>query len=175
MPEFSRSTLRSFANLRENVIKAAHFSAANKLTATTSVFLSHSHHDKELARNAAEFLRCHGVTVYIDWLDEEMPTTISVATANKLRTKIEENRKFVVLATSNSLNSKWVPWELGFADGRIRLDRIAVMRILEDSGAYRGSEYVGLYPRIEQINSSWYVVTRPEIKLIRLEDWLKSP
>lgn len=53
--------------------------------------------------------------------------------------------------TENSKNSKWVPWELGFADGIKILGDIAILPILRSAyGDFSGVEYMGIYPKIQE-------------------------
>ena len=115
-----------------------------------SVFLSHSHKDKDFVTDAKRFLGSHGVDVYVDWQDPGMPDGISAATATALRAKIESNKKFVLLATNNALSSKWVPWELGYADGLKGTEHIAVLAVKPDGKEWAGNEYVGVYPILEK-------------------------
>lgn len=88
------------------------------LTSKTTVFVSHSHKDADIIESAIQFLLSVGLLVYVDWLDPTMPQTTSGETAVKVKNRIVECEKFVVLLSENSKDSKWVPWELGFADGK---------------------------------------------------------
>lgn len=62
------------------------------------------------------FLENFGAKVYIDKADKELPEKTSAETGVKLKNRIAQCQKFVVLVTANSKNSRWIPWELGFAD-----------------------------------------------------------
>lgn len=84
----------------------------------TSVFLSHSHLDAKIIKPVVVFLRSMGVDVYVDWMDETMSKATNGETAQKLKTKIKENEKFIFLATENSLISKWCNWEVGYGDAQ---------------------------------------------------------
>jgi hypothetical protein len=46
-------------------------------------------------------------------MDEGMSDVVSGETAKKLKERIKEQKKFLVLFTHNSKDSRWVPWELG--------------------------------------------------------------
>ena len=82
----------------------------NRYLATTTIFLSHSHDDKEEVKRAVVFLRSIGVRVYIDWLDPSMPPFTSAETADKIKKKIKECNKFILLATNSAIASKWCNW-----------------------------------------------------------------
>lgn len=117
----------------------------------TTAFLSHSHKDKTLAEGVQVYLKKQGWDVYIDWLDEEMPEAISAATATNLQAKIMNSEFFLFLATQNSCKvSRWCPWEIGYADGKKERSKILIIPTQDDNGYQYGSEYLGLYRRIEK-------------------------
>lgn len=142
----------------------------------TTVFLSHSHKDAGLVRNAVAFLKSLSADVYVDWLDEEMPDETSPETAKLLKEKIKEHDKFIVLATENSKNSKWVPWELGYADEVKGMRRIAVLPVAESASSYSGTEFVEIYPFVrKRFNSDEWVVNCDDPVIFKeLSDWLTS-
>jgi hypothetical protein len=76
-------------------------------------FLCHSHKDEALALGLQAVLRDRGFHLYIDWQDAEMPPTPNAETAARIRTRIRQCQLFLFLATQNSMNSRWCPWELG--------------------------------------------------------------
>jgi len=95
------------------------------------VFLSHSHADKELIEIAIALLRKERAEIYIDHKDPEMPETTNTQTANRLREKIKQCDRFVVVASDKATKeSRWVPWELGFADG-CKYDHIVILPVKE--------------------------------------------
>src|SRR2546425_6409381 len=65
--------------------------------AAVTVFLSHSHKDRDLIEPSVAFLRSHGVKIYVDWMDEGMPDVVSGETAKKIKKRIQEQKKFLVL------------------------------------------------------------------------------
>jgi hypothetical protein len=140
-------------------------------TVRPSVFLSHSHKDKDLVGHAVRFLKSQGVDVYVDWLDDGMPSSVSGETAVQLKAKIKEHAKFVLLATNNSADSKWIPWELGIADGEKTLQNIASFPVAQTDRAFHGSEYIQIYPRIENINNDWWVYLGGVV-CVQLRKWL---
>ena len=136
------------------------------------IFLSHSHSDKDLVLPAVLFLKSQGVEVYVDWLDGEMSDRTSGETARKIKTKIKEHDKFVILVTENSKNSHWVPWELGIADGEKGIPRIASFPIRNEDREFTGNEYFSIYPRIQEVSSEWYVWLDDPISFKKLKQWL---
>ena len=144
-----QATLRS-ARSRERVVES--YSAKAAFTAgRETAFLSHSHHDRQLAEGLQTYLKEKGWNVYIDWLDESMPEKVSAETAVKLKGKIRECNLFLFLATANSCKlSRWCPWEIGIADGEKGTNRIIIVPTQDDNGHEYGSEYLGIYRKITE-------------------------
>ena len=139
-----------------------------------SVFLSHSHADQELVEPAANFLAGLGVKVYVDWMDPKMPAVTSKETAIILKLCIRIYRRFLVLVTERSLASRWVPWELGYADGIKKPSDLAIWPIRESLVATAPNEYIQIYPRIEQASdNNWYVFQPSSSQgALTVKDWL---
>ena len=112
------------------------------------VFLSHAHQDRTLATGVAGMLGSMGISVYIDWLDKAMPPSPNRVTAQKLKKKIEDCDLFLFLCTKNSKASRWCPWEIGYADGVMDIDRI-VMVPFHEGNDLSGNEYLHLYRRLD--------------------------
>lgn len=79
-----------------------------------------------------------------------MSETTGGTTAGRIRTVIRSADVFLFLATSDSMISRWCPWELGFADGVKRNEQIAVVSTRDGSGNYYGNECLQLYLHIDQ-------------------------
>ena len=127
----------------------------SKATATTSIFLSHSHLDKDVVEQAKLFFENLGITIYVDWADETMPERTNGTTAQIIKNQIiTVNEKFVLLATNNAVTSKWCNWEVGIADPfKLPSKRMALLPLADNSGSWNGNEYLQIYPRIEKNNS----------------------
>ena len=166
-----KASMQNFAALEASNARDAGSKRAGRIS---SVFLSHSHLDKDLVLPAVTFLKSQGVQVYVDWLDGEMPPRVSGETARKLKTKIREHDKFIALVTENSKDSHWVPWELGVADGEKGIPKIASFPIRSDDKEFTGNEYFSIYPRIENINSNWWVWLADPVKIVALSSWLSA-
>ena len=174
MAYITRSELRAFGTPRESTAKAEAGRSERRTDSETQLFLSHSSRDRDLVGDAVEFFRRQGVKVYVDWTDGEMPDVPSPETAERLKEKIRENRKFVLLASQNSLASRWVPWELGLADVIRGLDHMTVMPVREGGQDYSGSEYVAIYSTIHSTtDGDWAVVLPGSNNGIRLSYWLR--
>lgn len=155
-----------------NESKRSSASAASIIT----VFLSHRHsEDQSLIKKVKGFFAEQGATVYIDWLDKDMPEVTGAETAEKLKTKIKQCKKFVILATPESIKSIWIPWEIGLADQIKGFANMAILPIVDDENTWDQREYYRLYSRITEIEQGWCVV-KPENKFTgdKLTDWLRS-
>jgi TIR domain-containing protein len=149
----------------------------SRYSATTSAFLSHSHSDLEQAyvNQAIVFLRKAGVRIYIDSDDSSMPPFANGETATKLKQRIRLCDKFILLATVNSINSKWCNWELGLGDAHKYPEKIVLFPLAEDSGTWNGTEYLKIYARIEESDfvADYFKVIYPDGSSFSLMEWLK--
>lgn len=146
----TREELRSYAAEMGTAETARVRKAAASRSLVGSTFLSHSSKDDDLVAGAIRVLENHGAQVYVDEIDPEMPPYTSEKTAALLITRIRDTSRFVLLASKNSKESKWVPWELGIADGIKGTPKIALFPASDSSydKAWASWEYLGLYDRI---------------------------
>lgn len=170
------SSIKSFTGF---VNEARSFSKSN---ATISIFLSHSHNDKDLIQQAITFFRTLNITVYVDWMDDTMPEKTSGATASLIKSKILLNDKFILLATDAAIISKWCNWEIGIGDAyKLHNDKICLLPLADNKGHWTGNEYLQIYPRIEPVQKDNYSlydnifrIKYPDGKETWLNDWLKK-
>lgn len=132
-------------------------STASRLTAKRigqpSAFLCHSHKDAGLALGLQTVLAEQGWDLYIDWQDAQMPDHPTPETASRIKSVIAQADWFLFLATENSMNSRWCPWEIGYADGVKHISRLAVVPTIDTRGIWYGNEYLGLYQKIDASSS----------------------
>jgi len=150
-----RDKARSFG-----IYKSAEYITESIRQAQITVFLSHSHKDKELVKGLIELLAEQGIYIYVDWNDSDMPRITSGETAKKIKNKIKELDFFFFLATENALNSRWCPWELGVADSLKEWDDILIIPVADPSGQFKGNEYLQIYKHLEydKVTYEAYVV-----------------
>lgn len=177
MTYYTFSDIQSISTIRQPLIENKKRST---LTNKKTVFLSHSHKDADIVKDVMAFLLSIDIYVYVDWLDPTMPSVTSAETAEKIKGKIVDCERFIVLLTENSKESKWVPWELGFADGKKPIENIAILpikknRYTQDS-SFNGLEYMKLYPIISigNANSRTSPAIFPPSRLKGSGKWLKE-
>lgn len=172
-----RSIISDLTLTEQNNLKRR---AASRSPVAGTTFLSHSSKDEDLVAGATYILENHGANVYIDRVDPLMPPYTSDETGELLKRRIRQTSRFVLLATSNSKDSRWVPWELGLADGYKGIDNIALFPAVENTfdTAWTSWEYLGLYRRIVwgkingYANSLWMVLDEEHNTATPLRDWL---
>ncbi|WP_322886918.1 toll/interleukin-1 receptor domain-containing protein [Sinorhizobium medicae] len=178
----TRAELRSFAASKSVSEQASIRKSAASQTLVGSTFLSHSSKDEDLVVGATIVLENHGARVYTDEIDPEMPPYTSEETARLLKSRINQTKRFVLLTSKNSKESRWVPWELGIADGYKGLYPIALFPSSDNANdmSWASWEYLGLYQQIlwGQIKGrkekEWIVLNREEFSAVTLRDWLSS-
>jgi hypothetical protein len=176
----TKDELRGYAAKLTITEQASVRKSASSQPLGNATFLSHSSKDKELVVGAIKVLEGHGAKVYIDEIDPEMPPYTSEETAGILKSRIQQTQRFVLLASANSKDSRWVPWELGVADGYKSLNKIALFPAAENSSEpdWASWEYLGLYHRIVwgkmkgRTDPLWMVLDHKRFSAIPLNDWL---
>lgn len=181
MVEFiTRDELRGFAAKRSITEQASIRRSASERQLAGSTFLSHSSKDEDLVVGATIVLENHGAKVYIDKIDPEMPPYTTAKTADLLKDRIRQTKRFVLLTSPNSKESRWVPWELGIADGYKTINKIALFPSADRPSdmAWAEWEYLGLYQRIVwgkikgNDKSLWIVWDHRQNTAVPLPDWL---
>ncbi|APQ11841.1 hypothetical protein BJP27_10120 [Pseudomonas oryzihabitans] len=175
----TKSELRSFVTIS---LESANLIKSSSQAEGATVFLSHSSKDTDLVPGSIKVLKNHGATVYIDEIDPEMPPYTSSETAALIKTRIRQTKRFVLLTSDNSKDSKWVPWELGIADGEKGISSIALFPASDSQylDSWTSWEYLGLYERIVwgKLNGYndelWMVLNHKKNTAVPLRDWLSG-
>jgi TIR domain len=178
----TKAELRAFAAKISLTEQASLRKSAATRPLAGATFLSHSSKDDDLVVGATQVLEGHGATVYIDEVDPAMPPYTTEQTADLLKQRIQQTKKFVLLASANSKESRWVPWELGIADGYKGLERIALFPAAENANdtTWASWEYLGLYRRIVwgklegHEKPLWMVHNWKQNTATTLTSWLKG-
>ena len=80
------------------------------------VFVSHYNEDSELAKQIASWIRDIGMTAFLDIDDPNLPKKDGVEMADYIKGVINESHGLVVVTSGRTVNSWWVPYEIGVAD-----------------------------------------------------------
>lgn len=161
MSYLTEGQLRDYSNrLRYDRIALAN-TKSRDVHAQVTIFLSHSSKDRELAQGLVYYLASLGIAVYVDWNDSDLPRVTNRETADKLKAQIKSNSLFMILATDNALESKWVPWEIGIADQCKDEQSILLVPVADASGRFDGAEYLQLYRRVESAAAGGFGVFPP--------------
>jgi hypothetical protein len=144
------------------------------------VFLAHSTKDERYLPGVISMLENYVGQVYIDKADSRLPESTNRETAETLRSTISECTRFVLFVTTNSKDSKWVPWELGIADGKKGHQPVALFPAAnsKDEKQWAQQEYLGLYSRIVWgrmegwTEDGWYVLDYLQNTGTPLKKWL---
>lgn len=180
--KYFSSTSSEIQNFSRGIVVEAHEFEKRASASAVDVFLSHSSSDKNTSLpKAIGLLVQHGAKVYIDKADKELPQKTSAETGAKLKERIAQCPKFVVLVTANSKDSRWIPWELGIADEKKKLRNVAILPDVENQPEvdWPDREYLGLYPRIVLENFKgqtipvWMVLDHHTNTGTELGEWLR--
>jgi hypothetical protein len=186
MALFNESQLRALAKSRasqafDSVSDALRKSmkAAAELSAF-DIFLSHSYLDRELILGITHYLEGLGYVVYVDWREDSQlkRDKVTKATAEAVRGRINQSKSLFFATTDAAKNSRWMPWELGYMDGK--KGKSAILPVTQDSSTddYKGQEYLGVYPYITSAQSRagkdriW--VRENAGKYVAFDDWLNG-
>ncbi len=156
MSLFTENELRRRATRATTLAKSAGIlleekAASAKSTGQFDIFLSHTFSDRELILGAWLALEDLGHVVYVDWIHDKHLSRehVSNATAQTLRARLSSSKCVFYATTSQSSQSKWMPWELGFKDGQNQ--RCAILPVVKGlQTSFDGLEYLGIYPYVSQ-------------------------
>ena len=80
------------------------------------VFVSHYNEDGALAQKIAFWIRDIGMTAFLDIDDPNLPKKDDVKIADYIKGVINASHALVVVTSNKTVNSWWVPYEIGVAD-----------------------------------------------------------
>lgn len=187
MPLISEPELRRLAADRRQRLREStdlgHRNLLMKAAALShyDIFLSHSFRDKDLILGIAELFETFDYTVYLDWREDSRldRATVNRETANTLKRRMSNSSALFFVPTDHAIESKWMPWELGFMDGKN--GKAAVFPVTQvDSGSsdYRGQEYLGIYPYAtvgkNRAGDDRIWIRQDRLTSVTFERWLKG-
>lgn len=132
------------------------------------LFLSHSFRNKEDLLKMKAILNSSNLNIYLDWVndkDELLREKSCTDTAKVLTERIKACKAILYIHTPESLDSKWTPWELGFASA---LGKPIYVYYLSHSDV--DPEYLQLYKEVTLIDNDFRCIDDNA----RLVDLLKN-
>lgn len=165
MPLLNRAALRAEGRyhtenlLLEKAVQESRFNAYQQF----DVFLSNRMLDAVEVIAIRNRMEGMGLTVYVDWQDdpELNRDRVNSKTAKRLKARMNRCKALVYAATKNASKSLWMPWELGFFDGR--KNKVTVLPVKEnpkDDDTFKGVEYLGIYPYVSEnpADDTWIII-----------------
>lgn len=191
---FEQGAFRDYSRVSLNESRSPILGSSQYERSKATVFISHKHDDLEDLSGLIGFLeKNYNVKAYIDSKDSSMPSVTSGVTASKIKERIRQCDKFILLATDGAVESKWCNWELGYGDSqKFSSEDIAILPLKRkgyDDSSYKGNEYMQIYPYIAYydgtefyrdrtpVQRGYYVVTEDEKgnrTINPLRDWLNN-
>lgn len=92
--------------------------AAGPAVSYADVFISHQQRDRAGAEALGHRIRALGHSCYLDAFDPTLAGKHAGELAEHIRTQLRGARALLFYFTDSAATSKWMPWELGFFDGR---------------------------------------------------------
>lgn len=148
--ELRQGAQRLTASLRKSAATVLHEGVMEFSTSGIyDIFLSHS------VLNADEIVALKydiegmGFSVYVDWIEDPQldRSRVTKDNASIIRARMDRCKSLFFATSDVSPNSKWMPWELGYFDGK--KEKAAILPISDSTtNHYSGQEYLGLYPYV---------------------------
>jgi len=140
------------------------------------IFLSHSYKDAILILNLKRDIEALGFSIYVDWVEDPQLDRSNVipSTAGVIKKRIDSSKCLIYVPSENSSDSKWMPWELGYADGA-KNGKAAILPISDSPHSteeYNGREYLGLYYYVTK-NESTLCVREDATTYVKFKEWLE--
>jgi hypothetical protein len=144
------------------------------------VSLSHSSTEpEEILLGIKALLEDTDLKGYVDkYSDPQLsPDNVTPETAEILRGRMSQSHSLLYVCSRLSTKSRWMPWELGFLDGR--KGRVGILPVTQNQeNAFEGEEYLNLYPYVDRVrdnkgNDSFWI-NRAYDEYARLSGWAKG-
>lgn len=141
------------------------------------VFVSHKREDTGVAKKLVRRIRKFGYSCYADYedpflLDDEDRDPERVS--HRIRTNLRGCTALIFIHSGQAIESKWMPWELGFFDGRWGMASVAIYDVAHQK---LPPEYASIYTEVTDENlkeflhrstSANQLLTRSDVDIDRL-------
>lgn len=180
MSLFTSTFLRERSLQKSFTETQALLSESKKTHYSFDIFLSHSFLDKESVEGLYLALTAKGFSVYVDWIvDPQLNrSNVTKVTAELVRTRMKSSKSLLFAISTAANFSKWMPWELGFVDGKT--NRCAILPVSQENIApntFTRSEYLLLYPYLKRAKvdfSENFYITESSYSYVGIDSWLRQ-
>ena len=117
------------------------------------VFISHQKKDSDAARAIADYLQDAGIDVYFDQYDMSINRLDPQSVVNAIKRGIENSSHMLVLFSSNTFGSMWVPWEIGYAYNSVVILNVLCLKGIEKDKLPEYLKVVNTVMSIYQFNN----------------------
>jgi len=115
------------------------------------IFISHQKQDRDACTKIADYLKTVGIDVYFDEFDRELQIASqnndSKGVVNAIKKGINQCTHMLCIISPNTLNSKWVPFEVGYGYDKTELATLTLKGIKNSDLP----EYIKVAPIIRDI------------------------
>lgn len=134
---------------------ASNFSIGNEY----DIFLSHSYDDARVIDQIYQMLRRRGYRVYVDWIEDGHldRSGVDETTTALLRNRLDRSGSLIYVTSKAAEKSVWMPWELGYMDGRTGLVAVAPVLEADEDEEFPGREYLTLYPYLDLTGDMFFI------------------
>lgn len=105
--------------------------------ADVCIFISHTRQDTESCIPIAEYLCDAGIDIYFDHYDPMIDELVQQGNADKVAAHIQEGIEYsshmICVVSPQTVNSYWVPFEVGYGYGKIPLAVLTLKGLAEDA------------------------------------------
>ena len=96
------------------------------------ILISHQKADRVSAKKIADFLISKGIDVYFDEYDQSIDRSNPDKLTAAIQRGIDFSKYMLVIISPNTLNSKWVPWEVGYGYNKVEMSVLTLKGIKEE-------------------------------------------
>lgn len=95
------------------------------------VFISHQRKDKAVAKAIADYIEKAGIDVYFDEYDTSINIYDPYSVVAAIKKGIQKSTHMLCILSNNAMESKWMPWEIGYGYDRTQLYGLTVKELSE--------------------------------------------
>jgi hypothetical protein len=156
MPLYTEDYLRNVAATNVYSLNESIKNARSVQLTSFDIFLSHSFLDREIVKGLYKELQNKGFSVYVDWIVDPYldRNNVTKETAEIVRGRLKSSKTLLVAFSTNATQSKWMPWELGFIDGKTGKCALVPVSNNSTQESFIGREFLSLYPFVKRYPST---------------------